>query len=277
MSLDLIYGTPGESAEDWRASLDLAVALAPGPRVRLRARRRGGDPDGGAGAARGARAARRRRPRRQVRGRRRGAGRGRARLVRGEQLGAHARARLPAQPRLLARRRLVGRRPRGAQPRRRRPLVERAAPVGVGRARSTPGCSPAQGREVLGPAERAAEDVLLRSRLVEGLPAGRRCPSSSAARSPGSWPTASWTTEPPAPAGWSRRCADGSSRTWSPAASPGRAGPRPGRASLHQAEGEGVAVVLVLEGREARDDAEDDLDDPHHEGQEEQQPEATPR
>ena len=32
------------------------------------------------------------------------------------------------------------------------------------------GRSPAQGREVLSGAERAAEDVLLRSRLVEGLP-----------------------------------------------------------------------------------------------------------
>jgi oxygen-independent coproporphyrinogen-3 oxidase len=29
VSLDLIYGTPGESAADWRASLDLAVALVP--------------------------------------------------------------------------------------------------------------------------------------------------------------------------------------------------------------------------------------------------------
>ncbi|MFC3687872.1 radical SAM family heme chaperone HemW [Aquipuribacter hungaricus] len=29
VSVDLIYGTPGESLEDWRASLELAVALAP--------------------------------------------------------------------------------------------------------------------------------------------------------------------------------------------------------------------------------------------------------
>jgi putative oxygen-independent coproporphyrinogen III oxidase len=29
VSLDLIYGTPGESEQDWRASLDAAVALAP--------------------------------------------------------------------------------------------------------------------------------------------------------------------------------------------------------------------------------------------------------
>ena len=45
---------------------------------------------------------------------------------------------LPAQPRLLARRRLVGRRPRRAQPRRRRALVERQAPGHVDRRRSRP-------------------------------------------------------------------------------------------------------------------------------------------
>ena len=58
VSLDLIYGTPGESQDDWRRSLDAALDDGPGPRERLRAGRRGGHP---AGRARSA-AARSRRP-----------------------------------------------------------------------------------------------------------------------------------------------------------------------------------------------------------------------
>jgi phenylalanyl-tRNA synthetase beta chain len=65
---------------------------------------------------------------RQVRaGRRRPRRRG-VRLVRGEQLGPLARARLPAQRRLLARTGLVGDRARRAQPRGRGAVVERQAP-----------------------------------------------------------------------------------------------------------------------------------------------------
>ena len=41
VSLDLIYGTPGESLEDWRYSLETALSYAPGPHQRLRADHRG--------------------------------------------------------------------------------------------------------------------------------------------------------------------------------------------------------------------------------------------
>ncbi len=46
VSLDLIYGTPGESLDDWRTSLDAAIALAPGPHQRVLARDRARHPHG---------------------------------------------------------------------------------------------------------------------------------------------------------------------------------------------------------------------------------------
>ena len=91
VSLDLIYGTPGESAADWRASLDAALDCEPdhvsayalvveeGTRLAVQVRR-GELPAAG-----------RRRARRRLRGGRRGpVGRG-LRLVRGQQLGTDRR------------------------------------------------------------------------------------------------------------------------------------------------------------------------------------------
>ena len=75
----------------------------------------------------------RRRDGRPLPARRGRAQRARARLVRGVQLGRVRRRPVPAQPALLDRRRLVGGRPRRAQPRRRHPVVEREAPVGLRR------------------------------------------------------------------------------------------------------------------------------------------------
>ena len=44
VSLDLIYGTPGESDEDWRRSVEAAVAAGPSTHLRLLAHRRGRHP-----------------------------------------------------------------------------------------------------------------------------------------------------------------------------------------------------------------------------------------
>ena len=89
-------------------------------------------------------------------------------LVRGLQLGARRGQPLPAQPALLDRRRLVGRRAGRALPRRRRAVVERQAPRGV-RRRLAAGRSPAHAREVLDAETRRVERVLLELRLREGL------------------------------------------------------------------------------------------------------------
>ena len=117
VSLDLIYGTPGESLADWETSLDAALACAARPRVGVRADRRGGH-----------------RPR--PRGSRRGElpmpdddDLADKYLLADERLAAaglgwyevsnwardEARA-VPAQPPLLDRRRLVGRRARARTP-----------------------------------------------------------------------------------------------------------------------------------------------------------------
>ena len=130
VNLDLIYGTPGESDEDWRASLESALSAQPRPRLRVRPDRRGGhtaraphpprrDPHDGRRRARGPL------PHRGGRAVRRG-----DELVRGLQLGLGSRSfrTLPSQRAVLDRRRLVGRRTGRTQPRRRRPLVERQAP-----------------------------------------------------------------------------------------------------------------------------------------------------
>ena len=121
VSVDLIYGTPGESDDDWRISVDAALAL---------------DPDHISAYALivedGTRLARQVRSRRGARppttttwppvrtGRRAALTAAGLRLVRGQQLVASRR--LPAQPGLLARRRLVGHRSRRAQLHRRRPV-----------------------------------------------------------------------------------------------------------------------------------------------------------
>ncbi|CAA9293746.1 MAG: Hypothetical radical SAM family enzyme in heat shock gene cluster, similarity with CPO of BS HemN-type, partial [uncultured Corynebacteriales bacterium] len=103
----------------------------PGPRLGVRAGGRGGHRDGPPGRAGRAAGAGRRRAGRPVRPGRRDAVPLRLRLVRGLQLGPRHRRPLPAQPALLDRRRLVGRRAGRAQPRRRGALVERAAPGAV--------------------------------------------------------------------------------------------------------------------------------------------------
>ena len=111
VSLDLIYGTPGESLADWQATVDAALSAQVGhisayalivePGTRLAAAvRRGTD-----------RGTRRRPHGRHVRPRRRGVRGCRAALVRAVELG-RAGPGVPAQPRLLARRRLVGGRAR---------------------------------------------------------------------------------------------------------------------------------------------------------------------
>ena len=142
VSLDLIYGTPGESLADWQYSLETALSLRAGPHQRLRADRGGRHQAGRADPPRRGPGHRRRRPRRQVRARGRLITAAGLELVRGQQLGPHAGTGLPAQPRLLARRRLVGHRPGRALARRRRALVERQAPHRV--------CRPAAQAELAG-------------------------------------------------------------------------------------------------------------------------------
>ncbi len=115
------------------------------PRVGVLADRRGGHRARATGEARRAADAGRGRPRRQVRAGRRAARQSRSGLVRGLELGEGRREPLPPQPALLDRRRLVGRRPRRALPRRRRAVVERQAPGGVrrpDRLRAQPGARP---------------------------------------------------------------------------------------------------------------------------------------
>ena len=127
VNLDLIYGTPGETADDFAASLDAVIgagvdhvsayALIVEDGTRMAARMRRGElpyPSDDVAADRYLAAEA-------------GPRRGRLRLVRGVQLGPSAEAPVPAQPALLDRRRLVGLRPGRAQPRRRGALVERAS------------------------------------------------------------------------------------------------------------------------------------------------------
>ena len=198
VSLDLIYGTPGESLDDWRRSLEHAIAQQPdhlsayalivedGTKL-ARQIRRGevAQPDDDLEADM---------------------------YELADDLLAAAgydwyevsnwatrrRAPLAAQPRLLARRRLVGHRPRRAQPRRRRALVEREAPGRLRRARAG-GVSPAAGRETLDAETREVERVLLLTRIREGIDdrvaARRRAPRRRRASSP----TGSSTRKPPSP------------------------------------------------------------------------------
>ena len=128
VSLDLIYGTPGESLADWETSLDAALASSPDHvsayalivedgTALARAVRRGevAAPDDDDMADKYVAADER-------------LSAGGLELVRAVQLGPSDREPLPAQRALLDRRRLVGRRAGRPLPRRRRPLVERPAP-----------------------------------------------------------------------------------------------------------------------------------------------------
>ena len=184
VSLDLIYGTPGESLADWEASLDAALACAPDHvsayslivedgTALARQVRRGEVAD-----------ARRRRPGRQVPRRRRRDERGRARLVRGVELGHRDGGAVPAQRRLLERRQLVGRRPRCALARRRRALVERQAPGGVDRAdrgRGQPRARPRDARRGDPPGGAGAARGAAGLRVCRSTPSTRpgwtRCPA----------------------------------------------------------------------------------------------------
>ena len=201
VSLDLIYGTPGETADDWRASLDAALSAGPDhlstyslivePGTRMAAQVRRGEL-----------------------------------VVPGEDVIVD---RFETAERVLAeagmawyetcswatgeaawcrhnlgywaRRRLVGRRAGRAQPRRRRALVERAAPARVERA--------ARGRRVPGGGARAARrgGGPPRARDARAAPAVGRRPRRAHARrtrAPPSAtsPTGCWnrpTTPPAAP------------------------------------------------------------------------------
>ena len=91
VSLDLIYGTPGESLADWEASVDARPGLRARPRLGVLAHRRGGHGPGPSGRAGRAADARRGRPRRQVPAGRRAVRQVRPRLVRGVELGPRPR------------------------------------------------------------------------------------------------------------------------------------------------------------------------------------------
>ena len=170
VNLDLIYATPGETDDDLRASLD-AVLAAGVDHVSAYALI---VEDGTALARRVARgevaAPGRRRGRGPLRADRRRADGGGLRLVRGVELGVVDGGRVPAQPGVLARRRLVG---AGAG---------RALAPGRARAGGTSSTRPGTrrcwrrgsrrrpGAEELTEAERATERVMLRLRLASGLP-----------------------------------------------------------------------------------------------------------
>ena len=189
VSLDLIYGTPGESLDGLADLARRRAGLRARPRLGVLPDRRGRHRAGPAGPPRRGADARRRRPGRQVPAGRRAARGRRAGLVRGVELGRATDAgRCRHNLLLLDRRRLVGRRPRRALPRRRRALVERQAPRGVRRPPRPPGVSPAHAREVLDDETRRVERVLLEIRLREGLPRRR------ARRRPGAPPSPTWWT-----------------------------------------------------------------------------------
>ena len=127
VSLDLIYGTPGESDADWRRSLDAAVAAGPdhvsayaltveaGTRLAARVRRGELAPRTTTCSPTATWPRTRSSPRPATAGTRSPTGR-------------FPGSKVCAQHALLDRRRLVGDRARSAQPRRRDTVVERAAP-----------------------------------------------------------------------------------------------------------------------------------------------------
>ncbi len=198
VSLDLIYGTPGESLDDWGLSLETRPGLPPRPRVGVlphrRARHRPRPPDHAAASSRhpttttsptstcSPTSAE-------------GAG---LRLVRGLQLGRRPAARCRHNELYWTGGRLVGDRPGCAQPRRRGAMVERQAPLGVRRAagrRAQPGrrARDARRRDPPGragpardPAPRwAAGPHAGRPWSRSGRPAGR--PGTGRARAPNGW------------------------------------------------------------------------------------------
>ena len=168
VSLDLIYGTPGESLEDWRTSLEAALAtgvdhvsayalvVEEGTRMAVQVRR-------------GSSSCRTPTTRRRSTSRRRPARRGRAGVVRGLELGARCPARVPAQPRVLAWRRLVGDRSG-------RPRTSGQCAGGTSSTRvPTPhawrrGSARRAGREVIDDEAAALERLMLHVRLAEGMP-----------------------------------------------------------------------------------------------------------
>ncbi len=165
VSLDLIYGTPGESLPDWETSLEAALACEPdhvsayaliveeGTALARAVRRHeipAPDDDDLAD--------------KYLAADERLAAAG-LRLVRGVELGPRRGRPVPPQPPLLDRRRLVGRRSRRPLARRRGAVVERQAPRGVRR--------PAGVRHQPGPRAGAA---------VRGGPPGRAGAAGAAAR-----------------------------------------------------------------------------------------------
>ena len=170
VSLDLIYGTPGESAADWQASLDLAIAQQPRSHQRLRAHRRARHEAGPPDLARRGAAARRRPRRRPVRAGRRDARRRRLRLVRGQQLGSGCRrtARATTSP--------TGRGRTGGASAPERTATSAACAGGTSSIRPpTRSASPRGSRRPRAarpstPETRRVETVLLGSRLADGLP-----------------------------------------------------------------------------------------------------------
>ena len=119
-------------------------------------------------------------------------------LVRGQQLVAHAGAGLPAQPRLLARGRLVGDRPRRALARGRRALVERQAPHRLRGPAASRGSRRLPAGKPSTPRPGSVERIMLadpagRSRhpALDGLgrpgPAGSCAADRRGARGPGRW------------------------------------------------------------------------------------------
>ena len=170
VSLDLIYGTPGESLADWETSLDAALACEPdhvsayslivedGTALARQVRR--GElpmPDDDDLADKYLLADERLAA----------AGLGWYEVSNWARDDAQP---LPPQPALLDRRRLVGRRPRRALPRRRRAVVERQAPRGVRRPAGRRRAARRTRARCSTPRRRRVERVLLELRLRDGLP-----------------------------------------------------------------------------------------------------------
>ena len=180
VSLDLIYGTPGESDADWRRSLDAAVASGPDhlsayaltveAGTRLAARVRRGElavPDDDVLADRYL-AATRSSP----------AGYGWYESP----VGSLRPGQVRAQHALLDRRRLVGDRSGSPQSRGRNPVVWNVRHPAAYAARIAARNSPGQAREILSEAERQLEHVMLRIRLAEGCPVGDARPGRAGER-----------------------------------------------------------------------------------------------
>ena len=167
----------GGVAADWETSLDAALACEPDHVSAYSLIVEDGTALARAGAPRRAAGARRRRPRRQVpRSPTSGSRPPGSRWYEVSNWARDPAARggpVPAQPPLLDRGGLVGRRARGPLPRRRRPLVERQAPRGVRRPAGAAATSPAHAREMLDAEERRVERVLLEIRLRDGLDPAR--------------------------------------------------------------------------------------------------------